>query len=311
MSDDFYINDRNFHLKRTGMARRHADDAQLHYDTAVHDAQNAHQDYEAAEAEVCWSERSFTIGEISAAMKVTRLHQVVLETKEKLEKAERDFADYRARQAGPESSSSCAGSDSDGSRARARPGTGPDWFEGFEWYTNAPPKSTGSRARPTFSSTERAKAYAGTGPSKTAKKAQKPKGERKAEELPRRKENEGPPKAKTAKQPTSKPEKITALTINAFIATASLAFADYSTITAFPDPPSEPCHNLSCTKAARALKARPCNLRKVFKMVENPGKERRAWHPDRFACVADDPVGFREECRRKAGEVFVGLSGMM
>lgn len=92
------------------------------------------------------------------------------------------------------------------------------------------------------------------------------------------------------------------------------AFASYSAMTAFPDPPVKPCVKLSCvaTVKERALEACDCSMRAAFQVLAmtarvNPKKERFRWHPDKFsACTSDKKVEFQ----KKAKEVFVVLNGI-
>ncbi|KAK4570368.1 hypothetical protein LTR86_002448 [Recurvomyces mirabilis] len=103
---------------------------------------------------------------------------------------------------------------------------------------------------------------------------------------------------------------ITRAGIVAFHQKAKEALADYGSILVFPDPPSEPCGNVSCAATAptRALRACRCNIMRVFFGISDLKKVRRSWHPDRFS--AEKPE-VREEYKKKAGEIFVVLSEMI
>jgi hypothetical protein len=81
---------------------------------------------------------------------------------------------------------------------------------------------------------------------------------------------------------------------------AHVFFADM-TRSAFPDPPSEPCRNMSCHAQDRVLEACECNIRKLFTDLDVK-LERRMWHPDRFSACLE---GSREEYQKKAAEIFV------
>ncbi|KAH9809836.1 hypothetical protein Tdes44962_MAKER06077 [Teratosphaeria destructans] len=97
-----------------------------------------------------------------------------------------------------------------------------------------------------------------------------------------------------------------------YLALASQALSNHSTLTTFPEPPATPCANPSCHTTApdRALRACACNIRSLFHSLST--QDLRAWrvrfHPDRFALVPDQRG--RAEMQRKAQEVFVVVDAL-
>ena len=81
------------------------------------------------------------------------------------------------------------------------------------------------------------------------------------------------------------------------------AFADYSHMHTFPEPPIESCTKVSCqTEKGRFLKACRCNIGSAFSRVDDLKNERLRWHPDRFSRC---PEQSRTLFRKAADEVFV------
>lgn len=86
---------------------------------------------------------------------------------------------------------------------------------------------------------------------------------------------------------------------------ATLAFSDYPSLRAFPEPPFRQCWQSQCTMNSgnRVLRACPCNLTDLCRAMrlEDLKRLRLQLHPDRFwKC----PEGVREGLQRVAAEVF-------
>ncbi|KAF2167158.1 hypothetical protein M409DRAFT_54353 [Zasmidium cellare ATCC 36951] len=87
------------------------------------------------------------------------------------------------------------------------------------------------------------------------------------------------------------------------------AFADYTTMQTFPQPPVQACNNISCQATRRSLQACSCNIRAAFMGTPDLSlkKERLAWHPDHFsACSEQYHVAFKQ----MAMEIFVVVDAM-
>jgi len=101
--------------------------------------------------------------------------------------------------------------------------------------------------------------------------------------------------------------------ITAYLATAKTAVADPSTMTAFPNPPSAPCKNLSCavSKPTRTLDACLCNIKQVFSNLGGEAlKAAKAnFHPDRFGSA--DVAKTDGEAQAKAQEIHTVLVAMI
>lgn len=86
------------------------------------------------------------------------------------------------------------------------------------------------------------------------------------------------------------------------------AFANYSQMLTFPEPPIEPCSKMSCrTDTSRLLEACRCNIEAAFRRVGELKKERLPWHPDRFSKC---PEQNRELFKKAANEVFVVIDAL-
>ncbi|KAK4570350.1 hypothetical protein LTR86_002430 [Recurvomyces mirabilis] len=114
--------------------------------------------------------------------------------------------------------------------------------------------------------------------------------------------------------PTKLPPKriavITKQNIAAFFTAFEAVPIDRSTLKAFPEPPSEPCKQLTCKASAadRKLEACSCNIKKVFFGVKNIKAMRNRFHPDKSARC---PEEVRELMQKKAEEISVVLSVMI
>ena len=94
--------------------------------------------------------------------------------------------------------------------------------------------------------------------------------------------------------------------------TCATAFEDKTKLRYFPEPPraSKPCGKPGCKASAkeRALKACPCDIRKLFEEDKSTLKSARVtFHPDKFSRVPED---VREKVKKAANEVFVVVDGM-
>lgn len=93
-----------------------------------------------------------------------------------------------------------------------------------------------------------------------------------------------------------------------YFACLDFVFANYASLTEFPEPPAFPCANLECRarSSVRKLSACICNIRVVF-ADRNLKAERLRWHPDKFSSVLSE---VREEWQGKAREMFVLLDAL-
>lgn len=87
------------------------------------------------------------------------------------------------------------------------------------------------------------------------------------------------------------------------------AFADYTTMQNFPQPPVKACNNISCQATRRSLQACSCNIRAAFMGTVDLDlkRERLAWHPDRFSAC---PEQFRVAFKHMAMEIFVVVDAL-
>ncbi|KAK3672399.1 hypothetical protein LTR78_007706 [Recurvomyces mirabilis] len=116
-----------------------------------------------------------------------------------------------------------------------------------------------------------------------------------------------------SRRPATGPAQATAASTSAatFFAAAEKAFANYAAMTAFPEPPAIPCYKCQAGAQQRALQGCEHNIRSTFSSLSAAKLKlwRAKFHPDRFCAIAD--LKLREECKRKAQEVFVVLSEMI
>ena len=83
------------------------------------------------------------------------------------------------------------------------------------------------------------------------------------------------------------------------------ALASRRTLKTFPEPPSWPCHLHDSLRRLRSLKACTCNLQKIYSIfgyhTSSLKKERRKWHPDRFATCSQGMQDKAEELFKELG----------
>ncbi|KAK0286381.1 hypothetical protein LTR91_009091 [Friedmanniomyces endolithicus] len=111
--------------------------------------------------------------------------------------------------------------------------------------------------------------------------------------------------------PAPKKQRANRITLNqiqAWHAACTEAFKDKTAMRAFPEPPTEPCSDLTCASTSRTLKACKCNIKKCFVGRSTLKTDRLQFHPDKFSAVPED---VREQVKKAAGEVFVVVNGML
>ncbi|KAK0342857.1 hypothetical protein LTR94_020648 [Friedmanniomyces endolithicus] len=102
--------------------------------------------------------------------------------------------------------------------------------------------------------------------------------------------------------------RITSNQIQAWHAACTEAFKDKTAMRAFPEPPTEPCSDLTCALTSRTLKACKCNIKKCFAGRSTLKTDRLQFHPDKFSAVPED---VREQVKKAAGEIFVVVNGIL
>jgi len=111
--------------------------------------------------------------------------------------------------------------------------------------------------------------------------------------------------------PAPKKQRANRITLNqiqAWHAACIEVFKDKTAMRAFPEPPTEPCSDLTCASTSRTLKACKCNIKKCFVGRSTLRTDRLQFHPDKFSAVPED---VREQIKKAAGEVFVVVNGML
>ncbi|KAK0843576.1 hypothetical protein LTS02_016038 [Friedmanniomyces endolithicus] len=102
--------------------------------------------------------------------------------------------------------------------------------------------------------------------------------------------------------------RITSNQIQAWHAACTEAFKDKTAMRAFPEPPTQPCSDLTCALTSRTLKACKCNIKKCFAGRSTLKTDRLQFHPDKFSAVPED---VREQVKKAAGEIFVVVNGIL
>ncbi|KAK3708642.1 hypothetical protein LTR37_011364 [Vermiconidia calcicola] len=128
-------------------------------------------------------------------------------------------------------------------------------------------------------------------------------------EHPNQHRQQNQPKGSSLPKPTATRQKPSRESIAEWFKALDVAFASYSSLRRFPNPPSWPCSRPRCSsdKSSRALDACECNIKHLFEGSRDLRAERLRWHPDKFSRA---PVESREAFQKKAKEVFVVIDAM-
>jgi hypothetical protein len=126
----------------------------------------------------------------------------------------------------------------------------------------------------------------------------------------KRQKTDGGPKPQARSKPKPKPTQPITQKIEAWHKACVAAFLNKPSMREFPQPPAEPCKNVTCAAESkdRVLVACKCNIRKALEHRRAVlKKDRVKFPPDRFSTCPED---VREEIQKAAKEVFVVVDGM-